>query len=203
MREEDQTPVEAHQQHERPTRSGVFEFLFPGNKFEDLPKFDPRNINTLWKLHILDEDRNRRRMRFVEAVIEGKEFGEREKLTHPDQISIAYYLRDLIPLRKATHPTMFEGHSFVDLVNVENGERIGGVATRPVSLHDYTVVTQLSIRMRINPYVSRSEIILGVLDRENKPTAIIHFGEGSSPRRPKRVPKPLVVKVGAISEVGI
>lgn len=161
---------------EKYTRKEVFEHLFPGNQFADLPEVSTMSISVFTKLYI--SEWMQRQIRFMTAEFKGVRHIEREELMNPDKLSILYFTVDLTPVDGPTHPTYFKGTSFVDFVDVKKGERLGSAAERPVKTYSNPLTEKLAIRLGQRVYLDKPEIVVGILDKNNKPSGLIHFMEG-------------------------
>ena len=180
---------------EKYSRKEVFEHLFPGNKFKDLPEVSTLSISVFAKLYI--SEWMQRQIRFMTAEYEGIKHVEREELKHPDKISMLYFTVDLTPIDGPTHPTYFKGTSFVDFVDTKKGEKLGSAAERPVKTYSNPLVEKLALKFGQRIYLDKPEIVIGILDKNDKPVGLIHFMEGDKDKDVKekekeRVTTPLV-----------
>lgn len=172
----------------KPSTAQIFEHLFPGNRWHDLPIIGTGELRVAWRVYVFEQQR--RVLRFLETLSADRLFVEREQLGFPlDRFFLTYLLGNLYFLDGPKHPKVFRNYSFAD--QLKEGEKLGGAAIRRVSFYN-PIVTQLEIWMRGNPYAPWPEILLGVLDRADKPAAIIHFAQGDrSPGKTRRVKKVL------------
>ena len=161
----------------------IFEYLFPGSKFDTLPKFDPLNVpQLLWGLD------STRRFNVAISILDGNDFAERDELRHPDRLILSIKLRGLSPLIEPVGDTHFWGRNFADpkILKVDNGEKLNMAAVR-------TARPQNFIGME-TPFFD--EIIISVVDKNNKPTALVWFSEANSERkvRKKEEQEPRLIK---------
>lgn len=64
---------------------------------------------------------------------------------------------------------------------------MAGVGQRSIKWHAIDLFNLFSLDESNYPFLNKKEIVLGVVNKEGKPNAIIHFVEGHMERAPKRV----------------
>ena len=180
--QESLVPSEQPSPQEQYSKAEMFEHLFPGNTHDDLRNINFKNLNILFKFYF--SEFKSRKIRLLNAILKNAEFAERENIPTPDKLTIAYYISNLVKVSGASHPTLFQAHDFSDLVDSQKGEKLGGAAKRKISWSD-SLLTKLELKWGGNPYFETEEILIGILDANNKPCGIIHFIEGKKPRKRK------------------
>lgn len=172
-----------------PTKA-VFEHLFPGNKFERLPRIKLLTPVHLW-FQLLATQESR------EATFGGlhkdynKSFAVRHSIWSLDQTALRYQLLELKPVEAQTGQTWVNGHTFADLVDTEKGEKIGGVAERDCPVYG-TLLKGFHRKLAQLGGHTYTETVIGILDKDGRPAGIILFVEGRdkrvSRRKEERVP---------------
>lgn len=163
---------------ERPSTRIVFEHLFSGNSYSDLPfATGTEEISVFLKVYI--DSLGTRNIRIASCVENNLLFVERENLKRVDKITIPYYLQDLIPQGHTIHPSYFNGTDFSNLIDMNKGEHFAGIAMRPIPVSGFRFLARWEKAQGVNPYLEKPEIVLGVLDGKGKPAAIIHYIEGN------------------------
>lgn len=180
---------EAPAPREKYSNAQLFEHLFPGNFYKDLPLVTFNTARLIPELYL--NKRGFRDLRLELSATLGKLFVEREELPELDRMLIRYYIGGLTPYNKIGHPTMFRNHLFSEHVDVRKGEKLGGSALRDARAQ-WSLAERIGERFGLSPYVDyQTEYILGVLDKDDHPCAIIYFGEGEHPSqggRGKKIP---------------
>lgn len=123
-----ESKFEGNQPPEIPTQKEIFEHLFPGNRYEQLPKFDARNLDTTLEImsgYISGFRSGRDSVSIIRAAEENGTFVLRQEFAHPDRITASYHLTGLFPFGEVSHPTMFQGNSFSDLVDTKKRRKVG------------------------------------------------------------------------------
>lgn len=145
----------------------LFEHLFPGNSYDELPKSSLGSSVLLLKITTVS---NLIRSVYIpKALADESHFAQRVDFDKLSKQLVDKTLNGMDFFGHAHHPVMFKCHHFEDLVDRQKGEKLAGAAVREIS------------------HLYRQEIILGVVDKLGKPAALIYFLEGKSPRRPKTV----------------
>lgn len=133
-----------------------------------------------------------REVKLIAAEEFNKEFADRLELGMLDRFTLSSQLKGLTPISGVTDGSTFEGNSFEDLVNTQNGEHLGGAALKRVSkkMNNLGAINSPGQRvMRIfgDEFYDRELTLIGILDKDNKPCGIIAFLEGNGLRVPKKV----------------
>lgn len=154
----------------------IYEHVFPGNNFSDLSFFSVLgSIEVMGKTYLQAE--MLRGARFAAAVEKGEEIIERENVSTISRVTASYFLDRLVPLAKATHPNYYNGRSFLDFL--EDGEKLGGVASRELPWHPGALFLDGKLNLSKDLlYMPKPEIIIGILDKNGSPSAILHMVEG-------------------------
>lgn len=173
--------TETSKKHEPMTkRAALFEHVFPGNKWKTLNSFDIRNVPFFVK-ELTPSPFSDDGALFGEAVKNKQGYADRLDLPYPDKTSLSWALLGAISTSEKT-ATMRGWVS--DLL--KKGERLGGACVKPISwLKDGglpTVSTAIAKGGR-GLYETGTAILVGVLDAEGKPMAVITFRKGKRPKK--------------------
>ena len=162
----------------------VYEHLFPGNDFNRLPLISGQGDLEV-SLKILSAWGEIRNINLGVSSIYNKTYAERENLKSLSRVNAGYVFNHMTPHGVATHPVCYNGNSFTDLVDTSKGEKLGGVVLKPIRKWS-PPGTLIDRVLGVNPYFDQPEIVIGVLDKNNHPAALIHFIEGTEKRIPSR-----------------
>jgi hypothetical protein len=161
----------------------IYEHLFPDNKFADLPLVSGRGkfdvfVKTYFGADLL------RKIRLAKGVANGQGHAERENITSLDQLTAGCYLKDFT-LSRRPQVLIYPGDSVWEFVDRSKGEKFGGIAVRPTVWRGF-LTGPIPVPIEGNPRMSKPEIIQGVMDKNNRPVALIHIVEWTGTRAERR-----------------
>lgn len=168
----------------------VFEHLFPGCLFDSLPG---HNLRSIPRVGLKVAQGALGDTRLMRATQRGETYAELVNFPPLNKFYLSYELEGAQPANMETNGVCLNGHSFTDMVDVDEGEKLGGVATRRLRCY-YDGYTSVGL-VGANPFAVANELLIGILDKDGKPKGYIRLVEGEGKRKPVRKEERLPFRV--------
>lgn len=163
----------------------LFEHLFPGNKWSELPKLTGGTIWSFVKglLPVPDSnDPGPNMQAFGNAQERGQGYAYRVEVPKPDKFLLGLIMSEINPINEGS--TGQRGW-FSDLV--KQGERLGGMGVVQVSWLPTSEGQSAVVNVLTNTRKTAEAQVVGVLSPEGRPTGLIYYAKGPRPGKGKRV----------------